>query len=63
MIGSDGEIPEFYGTFARVLARYVRERKTLTLEDAVRKMSGCPAGRLRLLEILTNTPKASGTNQ
>lgn len=59
MIGSDGEIPEFgkgsphprsYGTFARVLARYVRERKTLTLEDAVRKMSGYPADRLRLLD-------------
>jgi dihydroorotase/N-acyl-D-amino-acid deacylase len=59
MIGSDGEIPEFgkgaphprsYGTFARVLARYVRERKTLTLEDAVRKMSGYPAERLRLLD-------------
>ncbi len=59
MIGSDGEIPEFgkgaphprsYGTFARVLARYVRERKALTLEDAVRKMSGYPAGRLRLLD-------------
>jgi N-acyl-D-amino-acid deacylase len=59
MIGSDGEIPEFgkgaphprsYGTFARVLARYVRERKTLTLEDAVRKMSGYPAERMRLLD-------------
>src|SRR5580704_13078406 len=59
MIGSDGEIPEFgkgsphprsYGTFARVLARYVREKKTLTLEDAVRKMSGYPANRLRLLD-------------
>jgi N-acyl-D-amino-acid deacylase len=59
MIGSDGEIPQFgrgaphprsYGTFARVLARYVRERKVLTLEDAVRKMSGYPAERLRLLD-------------
>ncbi|HYL74580.1 MAG TPA: D-aminoacylase [Bryobacteraceae bacterium] len=59
MIGSDGEIPQFgrgaphtrsYGTFARVLARYVRQRKTLTLEDAVRKMSGYPAERLRLLD-------------
>ena len=59
MIGSDGEIPEFgkgsphprsYGTFARVLARYVRERKVLTLEDAVRKMSGYPADRLCLLD-------------
>jgi dihydroorotase/N-acyl-D-amino-acid deacylase len=59
MIGSDGEIPQFghgaphprsYGTFSRVLARYVRERKALTLEDAVRKMSGYTAQRLKLLD-------------
>ena len=57
MIGSDGEIPIFgaanphprsYGTFARVLAVYVRERKTLTLEEAVRKMTSFPAQRLGL---------------
>lgn len=57
MIGSDGEIPEFgvgaphprsYGTFARVLGRYVRERHTITLEDAVHRMSGLPAARLKL---------------
>jgi dihydroorotase/N-acyl-D-amino-acid deacylase len=57
MIGSDGEIPRFgfgaphprsYGTFARVLARYVRERHAITLEDAVYKMSGYPAARLKL---------------
>ena len=59
MIGSDGEIPEFgvgaphprsYGTFARVLGRYVRERHTLTLEDAVHRMSGLPATRLKLYD-------------
>lgn len=59
MIGSDGEIPIFgvavphprsYGTFARVLGRYVRERKVLTLEDAVRRMSALPANRLRILD-------------
>jgi N-acyl-D-amino-acid deacylase len=59
MIGSDGEIPIFgknaphprsYGTFARVLAVYVRERKILTLEDAVRKMTSFPAQRLGLLD-------------
>jgi dihydroorotase/N-acyl-D-amino-acid deacylase len=59
MIGSDGEIPQFghgaphprsYGTFSRVLARYVRERKVLTLEDAVRKMSGYTAERLHLFD-------------
>jgi N-acyl-D-aspartate/D-glutamate deacylase len=57
MIASDGEVPIFgranphprsYGTFARVLGVYVREKKTLTLEDAVRKMSAAPAARLGL---------------
>ena len=57
MIGSDGEIPIFgqahphprsYGTFARVLAVYVRERRTISLEEAVRKMSSFPAQRLGL---------------
>lgn len=57
MIASDGSIPIFgqdvphpryYGTFARVLGRYVRERGVLTLEDAVRKMSGYPAARFGL---------------
>jgi N-acyl-D-amino-acid deacylase len=59
MIASDGEIPEFgkgaphprsYGAFARVLGRYVRTRHTITLEDAVHKMSGMPATRLGLLD-------------
>jgi dihydroorotase/N-acyl-D-amino-acid deacylase len=40
--------PRWYGTFPRVLARYVRERKTLALEEAVHKMTGLPAERLRL---------------
>lgn len=35
--------PRSYGTNARVLGRYVRERNTLTLEDAVRKMTSLPA--------------------
>ncbi len=65
MIGSDGEIPEFgkgaphprsYGTFARVLGRYVRERKTLTLEDAIRRMTALPSARLRLLDRGTLRP-------
>ncbi|MCC6368351.1 MAG: D-aminoacylase [Bryobacterales bacterium] len=54
MIASDGSItmahPRSYGTFARVLARYVRERKVLRLEDAVHKMSGLPAQRLRIYD-------------
>jgi dihydroorotase/N-acyl-D-amino-acid deacylase len=57
MIGSDGEIPtpgrgqphpRSYGTFARVLAVYVRDQHVLTLEEAVRKMSAFPAQRLGL---------------
>jgi len=59
MIASDGEIPTFgranphprsYGTFARVLGRYVREQGVLTLEDAIRKMTSFPAARLGLLD-------------
>lgn len=59
MVASDGGIlvpgpdrphPRNYGTFARVLARYVRERRLLTLEEAVRKMSGFPAQRFGLAD-------------
>ena len=57
MIASDGEVPIFgqasphprsYGTFARVLAVYVRDKGLLTLEEAVRKMTSLPARRLGL---------------
>jgi len=59
MVASDGEIPQFgvgaphprsYGTFVRVLGRYVRELHTITLEDAVHKMSGLPSQRLKLYD-------------
>lgn len=40
--------PRSYGTFARVLARYVRERRVLTLAEAVRRMTALPAARLGL---------------
>jgi N-acyl-D-amino-acid deacylase len=40
--------PRLYGTFPRVLGRYVRERKNLTLEEAIRKMTSLPARRLGL---------------
>lgn len=40
--------PRAYGTYPRVLGKYTREEKVLTLEDAVRKMSGAPASRLGL---------------
>lgn len=40
--------PRLYGTFPRVLARYVREKRLLTLEEAVRKMTSFPARRFKL---------------
>jgi dihydroorotase/N-acyl-D-amino-acid deacylase len=57
MIASDGRLsrpgdghphPRAYGTFPRVLGRYVREERVLELEDAVRKMTSMPAARLGL---------------
>ena len=42
--------PRGLGTFPRVLGRYVRERKVLTLAQAVHKMTGMPAARLRLAD-------------
>ena len=40
--------PRSYGTYPRILGRYVREEKLLTLEDAVRRMTGGVAARLGL---------------
>jgi len=40
--------PRFYGTFPRVLGRYVRETGLPSLPEAVRKMTGEPADRGRL---------------
>ena len=59
MIASDGgptifgrgvPHPRSYGTFARVLGRYVRELKILGLEDAVRKMTSFPARRIGITD-------------
>jgi N-acyl-D-aspartate/D-glutamate deacylase len=40
--------PRGLGSFPRVLARYVRERRALTLEQAIHKMTALPASRVRL---------------
>jgi len=40
--------PRTYGTYPKVLGKYVREEKVLTLEDAIRRMTSFPAQRLRL---------------
>ncbi len=59
MVASDGGVqepgeaqphPRSYGTNARVLARYVRERHVLSLEDAVRRMTSLPAQRFHLAD-------------
>ena len=42
--------PRNYGTFPRVLGRYVRETQALTWEDAVRKMTGLPASLLGIVD-------------
>ena len=40
--------PRLYGTYPKVLEKYVREKKILTLENAIRKMTSFPAQRLGL---------------
>jgi N-acyl-D-aspartate/D-glutamate deacylase len=40
--------PRAYGNFPRLIARYVREQKVLSLEEAIRKMTSWPATRMRL---------------
>ena len=40
--------PRAYGTFPRILRKYVREEKRLTLEDAIRKFTSLAAQRMRL---------------
>jgi N-acyl-D-amino-acid deacylase len=62
-VGSDGQAvapygplskgkphPRFYGTFARVLGKYVREEKVTTLEEMIRKMTSMPAAHLGFLK-------------
>jgi len=61
LVGSDGNCvadygvvaqgmphPRFYGTFPRIIDRYVREQQLLPLEAAIRKMTGATAQALRL---------------
>lgn len=53
IVGSDGIFggrphPRLYGTYPRVLGHFVRENKALSLEEAIRKMTGAPAQLLRL---------------
>lgn len=63
MIGSDGlptrsgiPHPRLYGTFPRYLQRYVRERKSLSLPEAIHKITALPAARFGLPERGTIAP-------
>jgi N-acyl-D-amino-acid deacylase len=48
LLGGEHPHPRAYGTFPRILRKYVREEKVLRLEDAIRKFSSLPAERMRL---------------
>ena len=50
ILGEEHPHPRAYGTFPRILRKYVREEKKLTLEDAIRKFSSLPAQRMRLTD-------------
>ena len=50
ILGQEHPHPRAYGTFPRILRKYVREEKKLSLEDAMRKFSALPAQRMRLTD-------------
>jgi len=50
LLGEEHPHPRAYGTFPRILRKYVREEKKLTLEDAIRKFSALAAQRMRLTD-------------
>src|SRR3984885_13633322 len=50
LLGGEHPHPRAYGTFPRILRKYVREEHPLTPEDAVRKFSALPAQRMRLTD-------------
>ncbi len=50
LLGEQHPHPRAYGTFPRILRKYVREERKLSLEEAIRKFSALPAARLRLAD-------------
>ena len=50
LLGREHPHPRAYGTFPRILRKYVREEGKLTLEDAIRKFTALPAQRMRLTD-------------
>jgi N-acyl-D-amino-acid deacylase len=50
LLGTEHPHPRAYGTFPRILSKYVREEHALTLEDAIRKFTALPAQRMRFTD-------------
>jgi len=50
LLGQEHPHPRAYGTFPRILRKFVREDKLLSLEDAIRKMTSLPAQKMRLAD-------------
>jgi N-acyl-D-amino-acid deacylase len=50
ILGEEHPHPRAYGTFPRILRKYVREDKLLTLQEAIRKFTALPAQRMRLAD-------------
>jgi dihydroorotase/N-acyl-D-amino-acid deacylase len=50
ILGKEHPHPRAYGTFPRILRKYVREEHALTLEDAIRKFTALPAQRMRFTD-------------
>ena len=50
LLGKEHPHPRAYGTFPRILRKFVREEHTLQLEEAIRKFTALPAQRMRLAD-------------
>jgi dihydroorotase/N-acyl-D-amino-acid deacylase len=50
LLGKEHPHPRAYGTFPRIIRKYVREEKLLSLEEAIRKFTSLPASRMRLAD-------------
>jgi dihydroorotase/N-acyl-D-amino-acid deacylase len=50
LLGKEHPHPRAYGTFPRILRKYVREDRVLTLEEAIRKFTALPAQRMRFTD-------------
>lgn len=47
-LGQGSVHPRYYGTFPRILGRYVREKKVISLEEAIKKITSLPATKMKI---------------